>query len=384
MNLESFSLDPDDALGATEPDRRIHVPVNGVAAATKNYLKRSSSEPISWTLPPPSKRLCSRPPGPVSLSQCMDWAADFMNRMACTNDKLVKNLNHLLERGIDLFTDFSGVGAAEQALALVKEAAQTGCVPHVRFRRACDIRADARQALLLTDGHAAADHILENVLDRLPDSIRAELAELEVAIDAKLQNIFERIDPKKEASRKLAVTTCGKDLLSKAMGILKKVNWKDTCYCCRCDRHCPVHHLDADVAHGRLQIYVAGTTCVHFSAMGLRTCFASDSCIPMLVWLFDTMQHADVIVHENVFGYFGGILLDILADKFVCSFRPFSPTDLGMPTNRPRVYMVATRNTKFLMHPPDLQLPLFEQVFFSNSLWRARCASLLVRRRCDP
>ena len=47
----------------------------------------------------------------------------------------------------------------------------------------------------------AADHILENVLDRLPDSIRAELAELEVAIDAELQNIFERIDPKKEASQ---------------------------------------------------------------------------------------------------------------------------------------------------------------------------------------
>ena len=35
MNLESFSLDPDDALGATEPDRRIHVPVNGVAATTE-------------------------------------------------------------------------------------------------------------------------------------------------------------------------------------------------------------------------------------------------------------------------------------------------------------------------------------------------------------
>lgn len=351
----------------------VHVPSNRVASATSQYLKRSATEAIPWSLPRGCKRLHAPRPGPKNLIECMDWPSDFRRSMMSTDARLCADLNAVLERGVDMFTDFSGVGGAEQALALVCGAASKDGVRHkVCFKRACDISATARQALLLTDEHVAPHHVLENVLDRLPDDTRQRLDELQAEMNSKLETIFMHIDIKKEASRRHAVSTCGKQLVRRACAILGATAWKNTSYCSKCDCQCPVHHSDPRGGAGRLQLYVAGTTCVHFSAMGLRTCFASDSCIPMLVWLFDSMRYADMLIHENVFGYYGGVILDILKQDFVCTFRAFSPSDLGMPANRPRIYLVATRKTRFASHPLDLQLPLFERIFFRQQILEGR------------
>jgi site-specific DNA-cytosine methylase len=85
----------------------------------------------------------------------------------------------------------------------------------------------------------------------------------------------------------------------------------------------------------------------------------------MLAWARDVKRHADIIVHENVFGYRGGVLLDVLGDDFVTTWKAFSPSDLGFPANRPRVYMIATRKATISRHPPDMtEEDLFEKLFF--------------------
>ena len=113
-----------------------------------------------------------------------------------------------------MITDFSGVCGAEQTFALVCGAASKYGVRHkVCFKRACDNSAATRQALFLTYQHAAPQHILEHVIDRLPGETRQKLDALQAEMHGKVEAIFMHIDNNKEANRKHAVSTCGKQLV---------------------------------------------------------------------------------------------------------------------------------------------------------------------------
>jgi hypothetical protein len=166
---------------------------------------------------------------------------------------------------------------------------------------------------------------------------------------------------------------------------LGKVEFAAEAYCAIHDGMCPVSPRASPILRDLPWIEGAGTICCPFSSMSSSPNWCGESTLVTLSWAYCNRFHEpDRIIHECVAGFSEYVFKDILgevrdtlksvwakplhADAAVCydmRSKVFSPSDLGIPTERRRRYA-----TYELAGPSPLRsvCPSFEDLFFRRLL----------------
>lgn len=135
---------------------------------------------------------------------------------------------------------------------------------------------------------------------------------------------------------------------------------KESAWCLRHAQLCPITPRHSVEFQGRLWVEGSGSTCCPWSPMGQRTCWLDSATLPFFVWAYSTrFYEPDAAIHECVPGFPEEILQHIFSPLaghavpkspfaracpdpqmggYVVRTLKWSPTDLGIPSNRPRKY----------------------------------------------
>ena len=184
---------------------------------------------------------------------------------------------------------------------------------------------------------SAPSHIFTNLDDLVAPGIRAELDQAMQCPSASLQqkqNAYDRM----------------RDILARDEKATFPVG-----HMVKCAVHtgsgknsgCPVGFLVGDKG-GVFRLWVAGTTCVHFSSRGNREGTAGESMRPFRVWAAAArVAMPDVIVHEITPSLQAAEMMhDAFNDLFVVHTALVNPCDLGYPMDRLRQISICVARSR--------------------------------------
>ena len=249
-----------------------------------------------------------------------DWADDQRSALASRWPDSAQRLEGLFARGVVCTTHYSGTGAAEVALAQISTHAGG-----IHFHSACDIDPVCQQILLGHGPRTQAEHIFGDLCGRPPVDVQKSLR----ACLARFQ---------KKAHR-ASTPSCA--FLQEAMDLLTQ--WRpsraDLGHCLRHGRRCPMFPQTGDKYH----IEVSGVNCQPWSCAGRRLGWLDERSLPCLVLVRQilAMQPDGVCLEctpEFDFDGLCGLLPGYFGEKVM-----MSPTDLGLPVARRRMYMFFQR-----------------------------------------
>ena len=230
--------------------------------------------------------------GPSTLEGTFEWPEQYA--IALEAD-LLKQLDTNLADGVDIITDYSGMGCFEQALGLVvDQRRRAGIVfPDINNYRACDVAPVPQRVLLAVDGSMAPKHVFSNILDRIPTQTLRQLKDLEEGLQQELRHRIasgEELQAVREA--------VGKTLVDKVWDILERANSNEEAFCLKHGRRCGLDPPPS--SRRRLLVACAGSTCKDFSAFGKQLQEAGSHCLPFLSWAWGLRQCLpDIVIHEN-------------------------------------------------------------------------------------
>ena len=278
-----------------------------------------------------------------------------------------------LQLGIRLCTDYSGMGCAEMALTNIVSG--IGCVAGLGFanvfcHRASDILPHARSVLLSHTGVAAPRHVFGDLFDRIPRSALKEMQAAQRNIAKQVQRAW-RTSSAESGARAIS-RNWGKKLCTECERIMSQPHnaipplRKAFCYkhnqCCR-------------VSGGRddpasiITITVAGVTCTDYSSMGKGLQNTGVTVLAFYAFAFQILADLPEIVLLECTVLFDTIVLAIFSGKYVIQCIDFSPSDMGIPSSRPRKYMLLTLISKIALTLP------FDRLHFSFLFFAKRFVS---------
>jgi hypothetical protein len=265
---------------------------------------------------------------------------------------LASSLKHLLfDLGVELATDYSGFGCAEETLRCIIDA----CVDHydirpdmqkhkVRLLRSGDIEDHCRR-MLRPQSHTSdlvPECLFGDILDRCCEGDVKKLEGLLAAGCQAAANFRTKV------ARKRAIVVQGRKCFKAMAKFMLRGGRVDAE---SLHAHCYIHGKPCRVLPPRtepgcraIRVFVAGIICHHWSSMGSRCGWLGQSSKVFMQVLAELMaSDYDVAIFEctPTFDYETG--LGPLMVDWNLVVLPFSPTMLGLPTSRPRVYMVLTR-----------------------------------------
>ena len=268
-----------------------------------------------------AKRACSMafaPAGPQSKEELHSWASHALS--VFEHAQLTEQFYANLLRGVCVCTKYSGMGCPEQALDIIgqaakKDLASRGGDPEAwlcpfSVYSATEMLPLAQRALLSHVGPCKPAHVFKNVLDVLgqlfadPQAIldRLQSVCLEVSRDSAVELLrikgLKDIKPAKRAQlRQESHDKSCRTFLSRSLELYQEAQpaLNPSAHCVAHDQEC---QLRPD-SMGKINIEIAGTTCVAFSARGKQQQWGHESSIPCIVWLWSVLQNRpQLIVHE--------------------------------------------------------------------------------------
>ena len=129
----------------------------------------------------------SRQKGPEDASAAVHWAEEDVKSLqtqglAVFEVDFAERFTEVLTSGVDLRTDYSGIGGAEEAFASIVKAARskfgvpaTAC----KVQRAGDILKQSRSILCSHVGVGAPDCVHGDLVDRMPQKVRNQVERLQ-------------------------------------------------------------------------------------------------------------------------------------------------------------------------------------------------------------
>ena len=225
--------------------------------------------------------------------------------------------------------------------------------------RAIDCNGHVQHALRHRKSSFKPLHVFDNNLDRLPEHVRRELEkymveQLEVLAAHKKERQLETIT---KAEYDQALANLNKDVLNHLRGQLKQIEFELEGDCQICNKKCPFSPMADPKFHGYMWCEGAGTICKPFSSMSSNPAWCDPSTISTLTWAYATRfdepksVHHECVVnfHEKVFIEIFKEVEDVLKDVrlpaseseykgYGFQMQVFSPTDLGVPSERQRKY----------------------------------------------
>ena len=329
----------------------------------------------------PSKPSTFMLAGPKDAETALGWIGTVLAALSATWPSAVDRLLACLGRGIDIVTDYSGVGMPEHFFSMLTKTVQAkfpnsgvnrGCV---KFLRASDCNQDCRR--VLCNSNPGPQCILGDLTHRAPDQflqkVKAMWGEMSCEF-AKRKQVGE--------DKRVLVNDLGRQLALAAAEVAKEsataevfpndfasnahlggINSKDLCF--KHDMLCSVFPGVHDrLVNGRICIAIAGMVCKDWSIRGSRMGFLGPSFLPWICWIREMLILLPVIIIAECTTLFDH---ETFAAAVACHYTlvslVFSPTDVGMPVERIRKYMVLRRTTvcKSLM---DFTPEGFGRVFF--------------------
>lgn len=221
-----------------------------------------------------TESLCVGSTSPSSvapLTRGLAWAQIKLEKLQnhvdnepCFTQMLVVNF----ERGVVMSIDFSGMGCAEMAFAVLKHHAH-GFLPsaaNIACYRAIDVSPLSKKILSCSGWKDRPLHLFHNVLDPLKLVVRSELAQLSDRVESDVAEIKGSKNVRNQAAIKV-----GKEMMHAAARVfLETPNIFDASMrllCKRCRRTCCVHP-PTQIYGGMTHANVCSTVCTPWSSMG--------------------------------------------------------------------------------------------------------------------
>ena len=270
-----------------------------------------------------------------------------------------------LSAGIVMTTDYSGIGTPELCASMICSAAKAkyklaGGSTSLIVWRAGDVDASCRKVLLSHSGDSRAEHISGCILQRAQ---RATIVTLEGLLtehqkhfhDALAVATSETWSPHiRPPTRSELLMEHGHAFMEAAIQVMEMDELRSKVWCfkhqCKCDINPP-----AEVVAGKLFVHSAGWTCAPWSSMSrTRMRWLHKCSIVFLIWLFSTLQaRPHIILGECVISFDDDFLKGVMS-RYGYTLHTFEldPVLLGIPSCRPRKYMVMVRDETFQLTRP--------------------------------
>ena len=232
------------------------------------------------------------------------------------------------------------------SLPLVVIDKQDGCRPHVVVQRAGDIEADCRNILLHHWGATAPQCVHGDIGSRCSTRIWTAVLE-DIKRLQRSMHSRDSISPEKFAE---AVFNIFRE--QKFHGL--------KAWCFKHKKHCPVgpsrrnagESAEARAAGAaedacRIRVNVAGWSCIDWSGMGSKKGWYGLSTPPFMQWLSERLAYEeDVIIGENTNQFDGQTLAKLVQEYYNMYVLELSPTLLGEPCERQRLYFLLLHKRK--------------------------------------
>ena len=298
----------------------------------------------------------------------MRWAHRYGQHFKVHDPAFFAALLNTLLCGIRLCTDYSGMGCAEMALANII-AGMGGDFPNVFCHRASDILPHARALLLSHTGVAAPRHVFGDLFDRIPTAAFKEMQTAQRKISKKVRQAWQTHT---EFKARAICRALGLELCAECERIMSQpchaISRTRKAWCYKHNRCCCVSGSSSDSA-GIITILVAGVTCTDYSSMGSGLHNTGATVLAFYAFAYQILADLPEIVILECTVLFDTTVLRIFSDEYVIQVIDFSPRELGVPSSRPRKYMLLTRTSKIRLHLP------FDRFHFGKLFFARRTAS---------
>lgn len=281
------------------------------------------------------------PPGPSTIHEFFSWAQQYWAKLSTHG--LGHALANALGRGLNIHTDYSGMGGPEDAVRQIVEAAPNSDDlrdGRVRFERAGDCDEICRQVLLNHEGWSSPGCVFGSITDRCPMQLLEHWTSLQKTAvmkveEAKTQGLDWRQMAKDEGHKFFKKA-------SACMFSFQQPARATAHYCYRHETECPFPRVPRKTT--ALTGLIAGVICWDWSTMGICKGWLGKSAIIYLACVREAILFKYSFVLFECTQTFDDVEgLSPFLDHYEAVTLKFSPTMLGLPISRVRKYMVLIR-----------------------------------------
>ena len=296
------------------------------------------------------------PSGPLDARACAHWAqADVqaLKHQGLEHFRIdfSETLKTALDAGVQLRTDYSGIGGVEESFRHVLQASSDfsgSSMATSSVQRAGDVLPDSRFLLRHHKGPCAPKCIHGDILKRMETRTLTRLQRLQGNYIKQAEKAI-----KKGAVAKEAYTDFGRTFMRKAFKIAKDTAPPPRLLVSDCTVHgreCPVLPAVPKSFKGLLG-NAAGVTCIDWSKLGKKQKWLGPSAFPFLQWAVErTKSVEDFVIVECVPNFDGELMAELFDGTFKQDDLLVSPRSQGDPVDRKRKYMILTRPKKLTWH----------------------------------
>lgn len=295
-----------------------------------------------------AQSLCQRTAsGPATQDEVDRLVSTWVQEMPAADREHVCSW---FQAGVEVLTDFSGSGQGERAVLHLRDVFAPFSEKPLKAAclRSSDVAPHCRQVLGRTTDDTCC--ILGDIADRLPSDLRDSLRMICNRYRAEFDQALSAVGQRR--SRDLA-TEFGDRFVREAAAEMHAHAHASThlseSHCFRHDVRCNAFPDDGARSRGGLRINISGIPCIDWSSRGHErgVCGGGAMGFLSLMWGFQ-LGHFDIGVLECT-RKFRHEHLEIMLQPFVVESLVFSPSQLGVPAERYRKYMLVlnTRTVKW-------------------------------------
>ena len=218
--------------------------------------------------------------GPRTLAEFNDWPAYFVSKLSDSGSDLLAEVMHKTELGVQIQSDYSGMGCVEQACAMLRTHTDTLPMPgldselvnrrNFTVHRVCDV--DPKCRYVLRNHVPCAEHCQHSFADicsRIDTATLSMLQTIEKRWNEHLNDFWAVVgDTNRKVEQRAIAKMCGEAMCQEMIRALDTAGdsiWNDEGFCCTHDRMCPIN---APMDGRSVVITTGGNRCLDWSIYG--------------------------------------------------------------------------------------------------------------------
>ena len=281
------------------------------------------------------------PFGPRDRQVVLHFMALTLTSRQAASPDAVTRLVGMCKRGIDVFTDYSGLGMPDHVFNMLRcellkqyphEVTSLECV---RLLRASDV--DEVCKTVLCRSVPGPQCVLGNILARAPEPLLSKIKDMWSEANREFQAKLAQGEDRRELvdilGQEMAVTAgdaVREDVFG--AGSDRAAAGELMAYCFKHQRMCQIFPgQDERKITGRCAVAVAGMTCADWSSRGPRLGFFGDSFLAWIFWVREMLILMPVlIIGECTIHFNHQAFAGIVRGYYELGAAIFSPSDVGL------------------------------------------------------